>query len=298
MSPVVVVLLLFLLLCLLVLGEMYREQHRFCVTHYEVHAARFPELDGKIVFLSDLHNHVYGRKNEELLEAVKAEQPDLILIGGDMLVGKEEVRYQEALDLVRQLPKLCPVYYASGNHEQRIKENPGRYSLDYEDYRKELQACGVHFLENESCEIPFGKTKIRISGLELPLRVNKKFQKAHVTKEEITTCLKKKCTADRYQILLAHNPSYMEAYKDWGADLILSGHLHGGCVRLPVLGGVITPQGFLFPKYSGEMTVEGQQTMIVSKGLGTHTFNVRLWNPAEVVSIHFNSSIPSSDRRK
>ena len=70
----------------------------------------------------------------------------------------------------------------------------------------------------------------------------------------------------------------MEAYKEWGSDLILSGHLHGGCVRLPGIGGVITPQAFLFPKYSGEMTVEREQTIIVSKGLGTHTFNVRLFN--------------------
>ena len=72
-----------------------------------------------------------------------------------------------------------------------------------------------------------------------------------------------------YHILLAHNPFYMEAYKEWGADLILSGHLHGGCVRLPGIGGVITPQAFLFPKYSGEMTVEGEQTIIVSQ---------RAWN--------------------
>ena len=145
-----------------------------------------------------------------------------------------------------------------------------------------------------------GNQQIHISGLELPLIVNKKFRKADVTAEDVRRCLGEKHTTgnqekqqettenfadNSYHILLAHNPSYMEAYKEWGSDLILSGHLHGGCVRLPGIGGVITPQAFLFPKYSGEMTVEGEQTIIVSKGLGTHTFNMRLFNPAEVIAI-------------
>lgn len=316
MKPVGIVLVLFLIFCAAVLWEMYRELHRFRVTHYEVHSSKLNPLVqdtdesmdkktencgsfsgqgtsclGKIIFLSDLHNHVYGRQNEALFEAIKTEKPDLILIGGDMLVGKEEVRYQEALDFVSQLPHLCPVYYANGNHEQRIKENPEKYSLSYEEYREALRAHGVYFLENESCDVSIGKINLRISGLELPLRVNKKFRKASVSVNDISKCLgeSESCTGKtstvNYRILLAHNPSYMKAYKEWGADLILSGHLHGGCVRLPGIGGIITPQAFLFPKYSGEMTVKGTQTIIVSKGLGTHTFNVRLFNPAEVISI-------------
>ena len=296
---------LFLIVCAVILAEMYREQHFFCVTHYEVHSPKITctaEKDSvnRIIFLGDLHNHVYGKQNNKLFEAIKTEQPDLILIGGDMLVAKNDVQYQEALHFVSRLPQLCPVYYASGNHEQRIKEDQENYSLCYEEYRKKLQAEGVHFLENESCDILLGNQQIHISGLELPLIVNRKFRKADVTAEEVRRCLGEKHTTENhkkqleitenfadnsYHILLAHNPSYMEAYKEWGADLILSGHLHGGCVRLPGIGGVITPQAFLFPKYSGEMTVEGEQTIIVSKGLGTHTFNVRLFNPAEVIAI-------------
>ena len=84
---------------------------------------------------------------------------------------------------------------------------------------------------------------------------------------------------------MAHNPAYMDAYLEWGADMILSGHLHGGLVRVPVLGGIVTPQGFLFPKYSGEMTKVGDQTVIVSRGLGTHTLNIRFFNTPELVCI-------------
>lgn len=88
-----------------------------------------------------------------------------------------------------------------------------------------------------------------------------------------------------YSILMAHNPAYMDAYKKWGADLILSGHLHGGLVRCPGIGAVVTPQGFLFPKYSGEMRREGEQTIVVSRGLGSHTINIRLFNMPEVIAI-------------
>ena len=95
---------------------------------------------------------------------------------------------------------------------------------------------------------------------------------------------------DAFQVLLAHNPSYMDEYLDWGADLILSGHLHGGMVRLPGVGGVIGPDFVVFPKYSGEMQKVGDQTVIVSKGLGTHTIHIRLFNPAEIVVIEMNNS--------
>ena len=188
---------LFPIVCAVILAEMYREQHYFCVTHYEVHSPKITctaEKDSvnRIIFLSDMHNHVYGEQNNKLFEAIKAEQPDLILIGGDMLVAKNDVRYQEALDFVSRLPQLCPVYYASGNHEQRIKENQENYSLCYEAYRKKLQTEGVHFLENESCDILLGNQPIHISGLELPLIVNKKFRKADVTAEDVGRCLGEK----------------------------------------------------------------------------------------------------------
>ena len=193
---------LFPIVCAVILAEMYREQHSFCVTHYEVHSPKITctaEKDpvNRIIFLSDMHNHVYGKQNNKLFEAIKAEQPDLILIGGDMLVAKNDVRYQEALDFVSRLPQLCPVYYASGNHEQRIKENQENYSLCYEEYRKKLQAEGVLFLENESCDILLGNQQIHISGLELPLIVNKKFRKAKKRSTGKTSVVLKKLKKNR-----------------------------------------------------------------------------------------------------
>lgn len=286
------IIFLFILIAGGLLGlEIYRELHHFRVTHYTIESQKFKGFsrDLNLIFLSDLHNRVYGEKNEPLLQAIRNEKPDLILIGGDMLVGKEDASYDIALDFTSQLPEIAPVLYATGNHEQRMREKPEIYQAAYADYRQQLKDRGVLFLENGSCRIEAGTVLLEISGVELPSASYKKLKKLPIQASDIAEYLHKdsvSVTEDSvYRILLAHNPAYMNAYRGWGADLILSGHLHGGVMRLPGIGGVITPQAFLFPKYSGEMTKEGEQTIIVSRGLGTHTINIRLFNQPEVVSI-------------
>lgn len=239
------------------------------------------------VFLSDLHNQVYGVNNCRLIDAVKKESPDLILIGGDMLVGKNRHSYEPALACVKELVKIAPVYYANGNHEERMKLKPQKYDQSYALYREKLLNLGVHLLENESTVLS-DESKVRLTGLEIPLECY-----THLKRREMPEGAIKERIGNRdpeaFQVLLAHNPSYMKEYLAWGADLILSGHLHGGMVRIPGIGGVIGPDFVLFPKYSGEMRRVGDQTVIVSKGLGTHTIHIRLFNPAEVVVLSLNN---------
>ena len=272
---------------LLVFAEMYRELHTFRVTRYRVAS---PKLTGEKtwVFLSDLHNQVYGENNCKLIDAVKNESPDLILIGGDMLVGKNGHSYEPALACVKELVKIAPVYYANGNHEERMKLKPEKYDQSYALYREKLLEFGVHLLENESTVLS-DDSKVRLTGLEIPLECY-----THLKRREMPGGAIKERIGNRdpeaFQVLLAHNPSYMKEYLAWGADLILSGHLHGGMVRIPGIGGVIGPDFVLFPKYSGEMRRVGRQTVIVSKGLGTHTIHIRLFNPAEIVVLSLNNS--------
>ena len=271
---------------LFVFAEMYRELHTFRVTRYRVAS---PKLTGEKtwVFLSDLHNQVYGENNCKLIDAVKNESPDLILIGGDMLVGKNGHSYEPALACVKELVKIAPVYYANGNHEERMKLKPEKYDQSYALYREKLLEFGVHLLENESTVLS-DDSKVRLTGLEIPLECY-----THLKRREMPGGAIKERIGNRdpeaFQVLLAHNPSYMKEYLAWGADLILSGHLHGGMVRIPGIGGVIGPDFVLFPKYSGEMRRVGDQTVIVSKGLGTHTIHIRLFNPAEIVVLSLNN---------
>lgn len=277
-----------LLLAVAVAAEIYRETHHFRVTRYDVSSEKLTGIirDLKILFLSDLHNCTYGNENERLLRSIRDEKPDLILMGGDMLVGKEGASYETALRFAEQLPEICPTLYANGNHEQRMKEDTETYGDAYETYKKSLKKTGVHFLEDERIRVELGDTDLHICGLELPSSSYKKFRKDKITANDIEEHFGFSASEGAYTILLAHNPAYMDAYLEWGADMVLSGHLHGGLIRVPGIGGIVTPQGFLFPRYSGEMTQEGSQTVIVSRGLGTHTLNIRLFNTPELISIH------------
>ena len=277
------IIIFILILLILAAGEIYRETHTFRVRKYKVKTKKNIGIQNcvKVIFLSDLHNCVYGNKNDKLYKAIQAEMPDMILIGGDMLVAKEGSSVQEALEFVKKLPHICQVYYTNGNHEQRMKENTDIYGDTYERYKAKLENCGVCFLENKAENIEKNGMKFSIYGLELDSSVNRKFKKADVTEKTVEEKIGKK--GKDYS--MAQNPAYMDAYKKWGADLILSGHLHGGLVRCPGIGAVVTPQGFLFPKYSGEMRREGEQTIVVSRGLGSHTINIRLFNMPEVIAI-------------
>lgn len=276
------------IILILIFVEICRELRSFRVTDYRITSKKLKGIseEVKVVFLSDLHNHVYGKDNQALIDAVKKADPVMILIGGDMLVGKNGSSYEPALNTVRQLTDICPVYYANGNHEQRLKEKAGQYEQSYEDYKDALERSGIHFLENDSVECQWGSQKIRITGLEIPLRCYTHFHKETPEAAELTERIGT-AKQENFEILLAHNPSYMKEYIAWGADLVLSGHLHGGIVRIPGLMGVISPSFEIFPKYSGDMYREGDTAIVVSKGLGTHTINIRFLNPAEVIVLHF-----------
>ncbi len=267
--------------------EWIREISTFKITHYNVTSEKLSGLENprKILFLTDLHNNSYGSENQKLLQAVYEQRPDIILIGGDMLIGNKGSSFEIALSLVKKLVDICPVYYANGNHEQRRKLFPDLYGKGYVKYKETLQELGVRFLENDHIDLIWDKTSVQIHGLEIPYQNYNKFKKTTLSEKQIQELLGQ-ADQGKYQILLAHNPIYMDSYKKWGGDLILSGHLHGGIVRIPGLGGIITTQFGLFPKYSGELTKEGHQTMVVSKGLGTHTIKIRFLNMAELIVLH------------
>lgn len=280
MSKILVILIV---VVVLVVIEWMREIRTFKMTYYEIQSPKHENVKKRrVVFLSDLHNYCYGQDNEKLLNAIRKENPDLILVAGDMLVGKVGVSTEVAEKFMCELPKICDTYYANGNHEQRMKENTEKYGQTYWEYRETLVKNGVKMLENESANLRWEDCNVEIFGLEILDEGYKKFQKVSMPKEFVMDCLGS-ADKSKYNILIAHNPIFTEDYLKWGADLIVSGHLHGGIARIPFWRGVITPQGGLFPKYSGEMTKEGDASVVVSKGLGLHTIPIRFLNPAEVV---------------
>lgn len=283
-------------LALLVLLRIFYENHTFVATRYDVdYGTNGTGDDWKIVFLSDLHNQEYGEGNEKLLRAVRDEKPDLILVGGDMLIRSTGEKSEKAARFMEQLPSIAPVYCANGNHEQKMKECEEEYGKAYQNYKKRLVDAGIHMLENEACTLKLGGQNVQIGGLEIPVSF---FAKQVPWKHYDSFCdespeqlmpeqfdMRPVKDGGPYKILLAHQALYAETYADWGMDLVLCGHLHGGVVRLPGIGGIISPQLTLFPKYSGEHSRLGESDIIVSKGLGGHSIPIRLFDRAEVVVI-------------
>lgn len=284
---ILIIVAVFIVYCLI---EMIRELRDFRVTKYRICSQKLNGIkkEKKIIFLSDLHNRMYGEENERLLESIRNQHPDLILIGGDMLVRKDGNSYDKTVHFLAKLPGICPVYCANGNHEQKLKELPDKYEQSYEEYKKALTESGIHMLENASETVKLDEVPVKLSGLEIPLGAYARFGKKELSLKEITDRIGEH--GDDYQILLAHHPGYMKEYLAYGADLILGGHYHGCVVQLPGIGGVISTNFTLFPKYSGGIYPEGEQTAVVSRGLGTHSVPLRLWNWPELIVLELSGN--------
>lgn len=272
-----------LLLLLIIYGVcvIVRDMNRFVVRHYEVRSEKIKKKY-TFVMLSDLHNKSYGKNNEKLVRAIRECRPDCVMTAGDLYTSKAGSGFDNAIALLKALSEQFPVYIANGNHENKTKTNPGIFGTMYEDYTEELLRCGLRTLDNEHVIVP--EANLDVCGLTIGQEYFHHFSKREMPDDYVRS-LAGKANKSRFQILLAHNPLYFPEYAEWGADLVLSGHVHGGIVRLPVLGGVVSPAVTLFPEYDGGRFEIGRSVMVLGRGLGTHTLPVRMWNPGELVVV-------------
>lgn len=281
-----ILLLIVVIIGIYLLWQILYDTGRFVIKEYEVTDAKVCK-NCRIVLLADLHNKSFGKDNTVLEAAIHEQKPDMILIAGDMITAGTEKNVEKIAALLNRLSEKYPIYYASGNHEYRMEIYPQQYGTVVKEYARALNPEKIKWLKNER-EI-LADYGICIYGSE----IDKKYYKRMTTvemEEDYMQSLLGQPAKELYNILLAHNPEYFPAYAAWGADLTLSGHVHGGMVRVPVWGkGVISPKVAFFPKYDGGLFVEGNARMILSRGLGTHTIPVRLFNPGELVVIDLKS---------
>ncbi len=247
-----------------------------------------------LVFLSDLHDKEFGRNNERLLHAIAHVRPDGILIGGDTMIvkpGRADLRVTERLlDGLRDMRNSMAgrnskeplrIYYANGNHEQRMQQDCGNYGSMYEEFRELLKNRGICYLADSTAD---WDEDISISGLDIDKKYYRNLRPSRMREEYLANHLGKP-DPTRFQILLAHSPLFFKTYAAWGADLSLAGHFHGGTIRIPLLGGVMTPQfQFFLPCCAGEFE-QSEKHMLVSRGLGTHSVNIRFCNKPQVAVI-------------
>lgn len=269
------------ILILILLWICIYDSNRFVVVRYQIKSNK---IKGKFraVVMSDLHNKQYGKKNQLLIQEIENCKPDWIWIAGDIPTATPGKKLDVALHFVGELASKYRIFYGNGNHEQRLKLYPQTYGTMAEEYAKGLEASGVRPLVNSREEI--GEANLAVYGLEIDRKYYKRFTPLPMDKMYLKELLGEP-DRDCFNVLLAHNPDYFKTYVQWGADLVLSGHVHGGMVRIPWWRGVVSPSIRLFPKYDGGRFEMNQSTMILSRGLGMHTIPIRLFNPAEIVVV-------------
>lgn len=269
-------------IALVLIWIMLYDSNRFVVVQHCFCDKRIKE-DFRAVVLADLHNKQYGKENERLTGAIDELKPDAVLIAGDMITAVKGKNQDGVVEFIGHLAQKYPVYYSNGNHEHRLKLYPQEYGDAASEYEQGLSGIGVSRMVNRK-EI-LQEKGIAIYGSEIDKRFYRRFHVDDMEAGYLEQLLGKP-DEEYYNILLAHNPDYFPQYADWGADLVFSGHVHGGLVRVPFWKkGVVSPAVRLFPEYDGGKFENGKSTMILSRGLGVHTIPVRLFNPGELIVI-------------
>lgn len=241
------------------------------VTRFTVSGAPEAFSGFKIVQISDLHNAEFGTDNQKLIDILKSEAPDAIVITGD-LIDARRTNTEIAESFARRCMEIADCYYVPGNHEARLGDT-------YDAFESALIADGVNVLRNGSVRIRKEMDAIRIVGVDDPA-----FAKASDAITNLDAALEA-LSSDDFTILLAHRPELIDEYSKWGIDLVLSGHAHGGQIRLPGIGGLYAPgQGF-FPRYTSGNYTMGDTEMIVSRGIGNSAFPLRVNDRPEVVIV-------------
>lgn len=256
------------------------ENLRMSVSKYRVSCRSLPrEFRGfRILHLSDLHGKRFGKDYEKLLAKIRPLHPDIIFITGD-LISRTEKKYEHKLSLISRLLKIAPVYISLGNHEMENKDAT-------RPMMEAMAELGAHILFNGKERLYRGNEKLDIYGLALESYFFKNSDGSYdnlpqVTRAEVEELCGKN-DESVFSILLAHSPIPFEEYEKWGADLVFSGHMHGGVIRIPfVHKGVLSPEREFFPEFTQGVYRKFGANMIVSRGLG----KFRLFNPSEIVLV-------------
>ena len=263
-----------LLACILVIIALFAFNTKMKIQHYSLESEKLT-APVRIVLITDLHSCSYGKGQRELIDAIHAQKPDIILLGGDICDDKLPHRNTELV--LRAIADKYPCYYVTGNHEY--------WSREIEKILKIFQSYNVPVLEGSFDTIDVRGQKLNICGISDP-DILKYTDKNY----SITEQLKDAAVASEngnYSILLAHRPELIDSYLNYDFDLILAGHAHGGQWRLPgIINGLFAPNQGFFPRYAGGKYRFEDSYMIVSRGLARESTRIpRIFNRPELVVI-------------
>lgn len=278
-----IILTMLLVLGLSVLGVVlyYCTDPELIETHYTVEADVDAPLS--IVHLTDLHNTEFGEDNRHLIDLVSQQNPDLIVMTGDML-NQDDESLEIVCGLISNLSEIAPVYFSYGNHETSWETTWGR------DLAQPLTEVGAIILNNEYIDTEVNGQKFRIGGYMGYYRQPHMMTSGNEQKALELAFADDFEDTERFKILLNHIPT---AWVDWGyidkfpVDVVFSGHYHGGVIQIPLLDrGIYAPYVGFFPRYTKGVFAGTQATCVLSAGLSSEYLIPRINNPPEIVVIY------------
>lgn len=238
--------------------------------YYKIDSHKLNE-NVRILFISDLHSSYYGKNQKNLLTSINLQNPDIILLGGD--IADDKRTHENTEILLKNISKKYPCYYVSGNHEF--------WSGEINNIKKMFLSYGITILEGNNKIISVNNQKINICGVDDPeIGKNTFFKQINNISNLINNSF--------FTIFLSHRPEYINTYIDYDFDLILSGHAYGGQWIIPgILNGFYAPNQDFFPEYAGGLYKFDKKIFIVNRGLAKWSASIipRIFNPPELVII-------------
>lgn len=259
-------------LAILVILTLIALDERLILRTYTVVSPKLT-AEVRLAVVTDFHS---SDNADDVVAMVASCAPDAVLMVGDMFDDDTANRPTErTLSLMRQLSALYPCYYVSGNHEAWTGEMDALY--------QQTEEAGVTVLRMSSGVLTVRGQRIALCGIPDPYEMV--FSGAPDTEEQIRQAMENVDSAD-FTVLLAHRPELLAKYAQFPLDLVVSGHAHGGQVRIPgVLNGLYAPNQGWFPKLAGGAYTQDGTTLIVSRGLAVRTRLPRIFNRPEVVLV-------------
>ena len=276
----IIIILIGIILLLLVSFYLYYENNYLQVSNYNIESNKIPkDFDGfKIAQISDFHNTKSKKLTNDLVEKIKKSKPNIIVLTGD-LIESNKTNIDIAISFIKKINNIAPIYYVTGNHEAKIS--------NYEELKNKLEKNKVIILDDKLEIIKKDKSMINIIGIDDPsFNFNTYRDDSTIIQDNLIPIQFDK---NDFTILLSHRPELIETYAENNFDLVLSGHAHGGQIRIPFIGGLIAPNQGLLPKYTSGIYEIKNTKIIVSRGIGNSILPFRVNNRPELVIVELKN---------
>ena len=300
MKNFLIIIMILIILILIVLIKSRYEINRYVIKKEIIKNNKIRNTI-KLIFLSDLHEKVYDGNNEKLVNDIFDNDAEFIVLGGDLIINSKSkinnkyLRIDNTLDLLTKIKNRNEsfnkkIFYAFGNHELRLKysENEEKRKV-FDKLLKHIKDCNISIIDDGYVDL---NSDTRLYGISIFKGFyDKSFifnNKNKLLTNEIIKDRLGEIDKNKLNIVLSHSPDYADVLLAYGFDIVLSGHYHGGLIRLPILGTVFSPDLMLFPKYSYGLYKSNDKYVYVTNGLGEHFINIRFLNVPSFVEIEID----------